>query len=205
MFPQRRPLVSCVSGIVKYADCATSWEIRMPCAHWTVPKLIVLKHSLGRIYFKIKGRPLSKRRKRQRVKTCVHRIHFKAGSQQVCWKNHRVPAGDHRTLLLLSEKLWERWSCLPTWAFSSRSTRIWRIGAFDSRTHRIRKDHTFPFLDSEPKLYFELFVQRYKAAKKAGFQCVETGFPYSVPAQELAKVCQEEGLQQVFFQVWPIK
>merc|ERR1712013_444169 len=44
---------------------------------------------------------------------------------------------------------------------------------------------------------------RYKAAKKAGFQCVETGFPYSVPAQELAKVCQEESLQQVLINTFP--
>merc|ERR1712012_1087978 len=44
---------------------------------------------------------------------------------------------------------------------------------------------------------------RYKAAKKAGFQCVETGFPYSVPAQELAKLCQEEGLQQVLINTFP--
>ena len=42
---RRRPLVSCVSGIVKYADCAASWQIRMPSAHWALPKPIVLKHS----------------------------------------------------------------------------------------------------------------------------------------------------------------
>ena len=46
VFPmRRRPLVSCVSGIVKYADCAASWQIRMPSAHWALPKPMVLKHS----------------------------------------------------------------------------------------------------------------------------------------------------------------
>ena len=35
----------------------------------------------------------------------VHKIRLKAGSEQDCWKNHRVPAGDHGTLPLLSEKL----------------------------------------------------------------------------------------------------
>ena len=51
VFPmRRRPLVSCVSGIVKYADCAASWQIRMPSAHWALAKPIVFRHSQGRIY-----------------------------------------------------------------------------------------------------------------------------------------------------------
>jgi len=44
---------------------------------------------------------------------------------------------------------------------------------------------------------------RYAAAKQAGFSCVETGFPYSVPAKELAQVCKEEGLQQVLINTFP--
>jgi len=44
---------------------------------------------------------------------------------------------------------------------------------------------------------------RYKAAKQAGFRCVETGFPYSVPANDLAQACKEEGLQQVLINTFP--
>jgi len=33
---------------------------------------------------------------------------------------------------------------------------------------------------------------RYAAAKQAGFSCVETGFPYSVPAKELAQVLKSQ-------------
>lgn len=38
---------------------------------------------------------------------------------------------------------------------------------------------------------------RYKAAKEAGFQCVETGFPFGLSVQEISNARKEAGVVQV--------
>lgn len=41
------------------------------------------------------------------------------------------------------------------------------------------------------------FLSRYKAAKDAGFQCVESGFPFGVSVDEVARARNEAGISQV--------
>ncbi|AHM73563.1 2-oxo-tetronate isomerase [Yersinia hibernica] len=47
------------------------------------------------------------------------------------------------------------------------------------------------------------FLDRFKAAKDAGFRAVEFLFPYDYPAAQLAEKLQEQGLQQVLFNTSP--
>lgn len=41
------------------------------------------------------------------------------------------------------------------------------------------------------------FLSRYKAAKDAGFQCVESGFPFGIPVETVAAARREAGISQV--------
>ena len=53
-------------------------------------------------------------------------------------------------------------------------------------------------------MYTELpFVERFAAAAKDGFRAVEYLFPYAHPAQELAQLLQQHGLEQVLFNAPP--
>lgn len=47
------------------------------------------------------------------------------------------------------------------------------------------------------------FLERFKAAKDAGFGGVEFLFPYDYPADQLAAKLKEQGLQQVLFNTPP--
>lgn len=46
------------------------------------------------------------------------------------------------------------------------------------------------------------FLSRYKAAKDAGFQCVETGFPYGIAVGEVSRARREAGISQVLVNVF---
>ncbi|MDA5542797.1 hydroxypyruvate isomerase family protein [Yersinia rochesterensis] len=47
------------------------------------------------------------------------------------------------------------------------------------------------------------FLERFKAAKDAGFSAVEFLFPYDYPAAQLAEKLKDQGLQQVLFNTSP--
>lgn len=53
-------------------------------------------------------------------------------------------------------------------------------------------------------LFTELtFRERFEAAAMAGFRGVEFLFPYDVPAEELAILARDNGLEVVLFNIWP--
>lgn len=45
-------------------------------------------------------------------------------------------------------------------------------------------------------------LSRYKAARDAGFQCVETGFPFGIAVGEIARARREAGVSQVLMNVF---
>ena len=46
-------------------------------------------------------------------------------------------------------------------------------------------------------------LDRYSAAKKAGFEGVEVAFPYQIPIDEIVKVKEKEQVQQVLLNAFP--
>jgi 2-dehydrotetronate isomerase len=53
-------------------------------------------------------------------------------------------------------------------------------------------------------LFTELtFRERFEAAAMSGFRGVEFLFPYEVPADELASLARDNGLEVVLFNIWP--
>ncbi len=53
-------------------------------------------------------------------------------------------------------------------------------------------------------LFTELpFRERFRAAAEAGFKAVEFLFPYEEPAEELAALASNNGLEVVLFNIWP--
>lgn len=41
------------------------------------------------------------------------------------------------------------------------------------------------------------FLSRYKAAKEAGFQCVESGFPFGIPLEQVTTAKNDANISQV--------
>lgn len=46
------------------------------------------------------------------------------------------------------------------------------------------------------------FLARYKAAKDAGFRCVESGFPFGIAVEEVARARRESGIPQVLMNIF---
>lgn len=46
------------------------------------------------------------------------------------------------------------------------------------------------------------FLERYKLAKDAGFQCVETGFPFGFTKEQVAEAKKSAGIEQVLINVF---
>lgn len=47
------------------------------------------------------------------------------------------------------------------------------------------------------------FLERYELAKKAGFHCVESGFPpYDIPLQKVVKAKEDANIQQCLVNIY---
>lgn len=46
-------------------------------------------------------------------------------------------------------------------------------------------------------------LNRYDAAKSAGFTAVEIGFPYEIPISEIQRKKEETGLEQILINAYP--